>query len=181
MPVNASNKLLNWKAPDFNLKSVNGNNYNYNDLCGINGTVVVFICNHCPYVIKICNSLVYEANELRKIGIKTIGIMSNDVNTYPDDSYENMIIFSKKNKFPFQYLYDSTQNIANNYNAICTPDFFGFNKNKKLKYRGRINSGIIKKNKNIKRELFYAMELIAKTNEGPINQYNSIGCSIKWK
>ena len=181
MSVNAPINELNWTAPDFNLLSVDDNYYKLDNIIGTKGTVIVFICNHCPYVIKIASKLSYEAKELKKIGVSTIAIMPNDVDTYPDDSFENMKLFSKKYNFTFPYLYDSTQITARNYNAICTPDIFGFNSKKILKYRGRIDSSVIKENKNIKRELFYAMELIANTNEGPIEQFNSFGCSIKWK
>jgi len=180
MSVNAPINELNWQAPDFNLMSVDDNIYSLNDLAGKNGTVIVFICNHCPYVIKIVKRLAYEAEELKKIDISTIAIMSNDVESYPEDSFENMKLFSKKYNFNFHYLYDFSQETAKNYKAVCTPDFFGFNSNKILKYRGRIDSGV-STDKNIKRELFYAMELISKTDSGPIDQFNSFGCSIKWK
>ena len=181
MPVNASNKDLNWLAPDFNLKSVNDSIYSLDELVGDKGTVIAFICNHCPYVINIAKRLSYEANQLKKIKINTIAIMSNDVSKYPDDSFENMKIFAKKYDFKFPYLHDVTQKIALDYKAVCTPDIFGFNKNKLLKYRGRLDSGVMgSNNKNIKRDLFYAMESISKTNEGPEIQNNSIGCSIKW-
>ena len=181
MPVNASNKNLNWSAPDFCLKSVDDNVYSLDKLIGDKGTVIVFICNHCPYVINIAERLSYEADQLKKININTIGIMSNDVSHYPDDSFENMKIFAKKYNFNFPYLYDLTQKTALNYKAVCTPDIFGFNRNKKLKYRGRLDSGVMgSDNKNIKRDLFHAMESISKTNEGPEIQNNSFGCSIKW-
>ena len=181
MPVNASNNNLNWNAPDFRLVSVDSNFYSLEDLVGLNGTVIAFICNHCPYVIEIIRRFVSEAKEMKKIGINTIAIMSNDVSSYPADSYDNMKLFAKKHDFNFQYLYDETQITAREYNAVCTPDIFGFNKLNQLKYRGRIDSKAMKENKNINRELFYAMELIAKTNEGPSSQMNSFGCSIKWK
>jgi len=180
MSVNASNNILNMEAPDFNLLSTDNKYYKLNDLIGSKGTVIVFICNHCPYVIKIIARLVAEAKELESIGINTIAIMPNDVTSYPKDSFQNMIIFAKKYNFNFKYLYDKNQETAKLYKAICTPDIFGFNKFLKLKYRGRIDSGVMIENKNIKRELFYAMELISKNNEGPSNQQNSFGCSMKW-
>ncbi|MDC0195181.1 thioredoxin family protein [Alphaproteobacteria bacterium] len=181
MPVNASNKELNWLAPDFNLKSIDDNIYSLNELVGENGTVIAFICNHCPYVINIAKRLSYEANQLKKININTIAIMSNDVSQYPEDSFENMKIFSKKYEFNFPYLYDLTQQTALDYQAVCTPDIFGFNKNKILKYRGRLDSGVMgSDNNNIKRDLFHAMEIISKTDDGPQIQNNSFGCSIKW-
>ena len=180
MSVNASNDQLNWIAPEFNLLSTDDNYYNSKDLVGKSGTVIAFICNHCPYVVKMIERFVYESKELKKIDISTLAIMSNDVNLYPEDSFENMKIFASKYNFNFPYLYDAKQAVAKQYNAVCTPDIFGFNKDKILKYRGRIDSGVIKYNKDTKRELFYAMELIKKTNQGPINQNNSFGCSIKW-
>tara|TARA_Y100001960_G_C14248460_1_gene621710 strand:- start:69 stop:623 length:555 start_codon:yes stop_codon:yes gene_type:complete len=181
MSVNAPINQLNWQAPNFNLKSIDDNYYDLNQLIGKKGTVIAFICNHCPYVVKIASRLAYEAEELKKIDISTIAIMSNDVDSYPEDSFENMKIFSKKYNFNFQYLYDYSQITAKNYKAVCTPDIYGFNANKILKYRGRIDSAVSGDNKNIKRELFCAMELIANTNEGPKEQFNSFGCSIKWK
>lgn len=183
MSVNAPNKELNWKAHNFKLLSVDDKYYTLDDLKGNNGTVIAFICNHCPYVIKIAKSLAYEAEQLRNIGISTIAIMPNDVEEYPLDSFENMKLFKKKFKFNFQYLYDDTQETAKNYKVVCTPDIYGFNRNLVLKYRGRIDSSSVlnKKNNIIKRDLFHAMEQIYKTNEGPEKQFNSFGCSIKWK
>ena len=181
MSVNAPNNNLGFNAPEFYLLSTDGRSYSLNDLKGVNGTVIAFICNHCPYVVKIAKRLAFEALELKKIGVSMISIMSNDVNISPDDSYENMIKFSKKNNFHFPYLYDSTQEIAYKYNAVCTPDIFGFDKLLELKYRGRIDSGVMGDiNKDIKRDLFYAMEMIVNTNKGPKDQFNSFGCSIKW-
>tara|TARA_B100000965_G_C19590970_1_gene757963 strand:- start:1546 stop:2097 length:552 start_codon:yes stop_codon:yes gene_type:complete len=183
MPVNTPlENNFGWKASDFNLKSVDDENYSLNDLIGNNGTVIVFICNHCPYVISIADRLSYEARELKKIQINFIGIMSNDVKSYPEDSFENMKKFSNKYNFEFPYLYDETQEIAKKYKAVCTPDFFGFNKNLELQYRGRIDSGVIKeKNVEITRELYLAMKMISESNIGPKKQFNSFGCSIKWK
>ena len=181
MPVNALNDKLDLLAPEFKLLSVDNQFYKLNDLLGNKGIVIAFICNHCPYVIKIIKRLVFEANELKKIGISTVTIMSNDVISYPEDSFVNMKLFAKKYNFNFPYLFDEDQNIAKVYNAVCTPDIFGFNNKKLLKYRGRIDSGVMSDNKNIKRELFYAMRNISITGEGPKKQFNSFGCSIKWK
>ncbi len=182
MPVNASNCDFGWKAKNFKLKSTDEQVYSLQDLKGLNGTVVVFICNHCPYVKAIADKLSYESRELFKININTIAIMSNDVENYPEDSFENMKIFSKLHNFKFHYLYDEHQIVARDYNAICTPDFFGFNKYLELHYRGRINSEPMNSKKNeCERELYEAMFLISKTNKGPIKQNHSIGCSIKWK
>ena len=181
MPVNAPNTNFRLKAPHFSLISVDNKYYTLDDLIGKNGIVVAFICNHCPYVVKIIDRLLAEAEELKKIGIGTVAIMSNDVSAYPEDSFLNMQLFSSKYNFNFPYLYDSSQDIAKAYNAVCTPDIFGFNKYKSLEYRGRIDSGVVNNDKNIKRELFYAMELITLTGKGPKLQNNSFGCSIKWK
>ena len=181
MPVNASNSDLDWQAPDFNLISVDEQYYSLSQLAGENGTLIAFICNHCPYVIRIIERFVYESIELNNIGVSTIGIMSNDVKQYPEDSYEKMREFSLKYDFKFHYLYDSTQQVAKDYRAVCTPDIFGFNKNLQLKYRGRIDSKVVEEgNNDIKREMYEAMKLIKETNEGPLNQFNSFGCSIKW-
>tara|TARA_B100002051_G_C16492016_1_gene513416 strand:- start:152 stop:709 length:558 start_codon:yes stop_codon:yes gene_type:complete len=181
MPVNASNSDLDWQAPDFNLISVDEQYYSLDQLTGENGTLIAFICNHCPYVIRIIERFVYESIELNNIGVSTIGIMSNDVKQYPEDSYEKMKEFSLKYDFKFHYLYDSTQQVAKDYRAVCTPDIFGFNKNLQLKYRGRIDSKVVEEDNNDnKREMYEAMKLIKETNEGPLNQFNSFGCSIKW-
>ena len=182
MSVNASQCENGWKAVDFNLLSVDDRKYTLQSLKGNKGTVIVFICNHCPYVIAIAERLRSEAKELKKINVNTIAIMSNDVDSHPEDSFENMKKFSTKYNFEFPYLYDSTQEVAKKYKAICTPDFFGFNKKSELHYRGRIDSGVMNAgDKEINRELFYAMEMITVSNKGPNKQMNSFGCSIKWK
>ena len=182
MPVNASNTRFGWKAKNFNLLSVDNEFYTLEKLKGNKGTLIVFICNHCPYVIAIAKRLSYEANELSKIGVKTIAIMSNDVEQYPEDSFEKMKNFANKYNFSFPYLYDEDQSVAENFEAVCTPDFFGFNSLLELQYRGRIDSGVMNsKNLDVKRELYEAMQLIIKTDKGPEKQFNSFGCSIKWK
>ena len=183
MPVNAPNENLDLLAPQFSLKNINNEIVSLDHTKGSNGTVIVFICNHCPYVKAIANRLKKEADELLKHSINTIAIMSNDVTNYPEDSFDNMKIFSEKYKFNFPYLYDETQEVAKKYKAVCTPDFFGFDKNLKLKYRGRIDSGVMNEsqNSNIERELYNAMIKIKNEGVGPLNQINSIGCSIKWK
>jgi len=182
MPVNASNDNLGWIAPEFNLLDISGEILSSSDLKGQNGTVIVFICNHCPYVIAIAERLSKESKELKKISINTIAIMSNDVKQNIEDSYENMKIFAKKFNFDFPYLFDESQEVAKNYGAVCTPDFFGFNKNNKLAYRGRIDSGVMNSDNNkIDRELYNAMLKIKEEDVGPNKQFNSFGCSIKWK
>ena len=183
MPVNAPNDNLEMIAPSFSLINIDNNIINLREAKGNNGTVIVFICNHCPYVKTMANRLKIEADELYSEGIKTIAIMSNDVIDYPEDSFENMKIFAKKYNFNFPYLFDETQNIAKSYRAVCTPDFFGFDRNLKLKYRGRLDSKLINSDSQnkINRDLYNAMIKIKNEGIGPDEQINSIGCSIKWK
>tara|TARA_B100001540_G_scaffold293222_1_gene292143 strand:- start:34 stop:597 length:564 start_codon:yes stop_codon:yes gene_type:complete len=182
MPVNATNDKLGWLAPIFNLMDVSENYLSLEQLKGKNGTVIAFICNHCPYVIAIAERLSFEARELKKLSINTIAIMSNDVSQYPEDSFDNMKLFSKKYDFNFSYLYDETQEVAKNYGAVCTPDIFGFNSSLELMYRGRIDSGVMNSNNSeIKRELYNAMKKIKNDGLAPKEQLNSFGCSIKWK
>jgi peroxiredoxin len=182
MPVNASNDKLGWSAPHFNLMDVSDTMMSLNNLMGKNGTVIAFICNHCPYVISIIERLSFEANELKKLSINTVAIMSNDVLQYSEDSFENMKNFAKKYNFNFPYLFDESQVVAKEFGAICTPDIFGFNRDNKLAYRGRIDSGVIKShNTKINRELYKAMIKIKEDGFGPKEQFNSFGCSIKWK
>ena len=182
MSVNASNDNLGWLAPSFKLKDVSNEIMSLEDLKGQNGTVIAFICNHCPYVTAIAERLSFEAKELKKISINTITIMSNDVTQYPEDSFENMKIFAKKYNFTFSYLYDESQTVAKSYGAVCTPDIFGFDGSLKLMYRGRIDSGVKNlNNSQIDRELYNAMLKIKNDGEGPLEQFNSFGCSIKWK
>ena len=182
MPVNADNVNFKLVAPNFQLLSVDGKNYNLDDLKGPKGTVIAFICNHCPYVIQLIERFVYDAKELSNIGVSTITIMSNDVDKYPEDSFDNMIKFSNKYNFRFKYLYDSSQYVAKKFDAVCTPDFFGFNNELKLEYRGRLDSKTMaNSNKYIKRDLFHAMEVISNTGKGPKKQNYSFGCSIKWR
>ena len=169
------------KAKDFNLKSTENKTISLKEVSGKNGTLVMFICNHCPYVKAIIKDLVNDVKSLEKLGIQSVGIMSNDVKNYPDDSFENMISFSKLNNFPFPYLIDETQSVAKSYGAVCTPDFFGYNKNLELQYRGRIRE--LKDLKPVNKgdsDLKMAMKLIAETGKGPYNQTPSMGCNIKW-
>jgi len=169
------------KAKDFKLKSTDNKHISLKDVKGENGTLVMFICNHCPYVKAIIKDLVNDIKYLEEIGIKSVGIMSNDVKNYPEDSFENMISFSKLNNFSFPYLIDETQDVAKKYGAVCTPDFFGYNNNMELQYRGRI-----RELKNLQpigngdTDLKKAMKLIAETGNGPKNQIPSMGCNIKW-
>ena len=169
------------KAKDFNLKSVENKQISLNDIRGKNGTLIMFICNHCPYVKAVIKDLVDDVKFLDKLGIKSVAIMSNDVKNYPEDSFENMISFSKLNNFSFPYLIDETQDIAKKYGAVCTPDFFGYNGELKLQYRGRIRElKNLKPVRNGDSDLKLAMEMISKTQKGPLEQIPSMGCNIKW-
>tara|TARA_X000000368_G_scaffold413664_1_gene402118 strand:+ start:1632 stop:2195 length:564 start_codon:yes stop_codon:yes gene_type:complete len=169
-----------WQAKNFSLLSTDDEIIELNTARGRKGTLIMFICNHCPYVVSTLDEIIFEANELIKNEIKVIAISSNDVSTHPEDSFENMKQLSMDKKLPFPYLYDETQEVAKAYNAACTPDFFGFNSELSLQYRGRLNNK--KENsKELRRELFGAMMEIANSGKGPIDQIPSMGCSIKWK
>ena len=169
-----------WNAPDFNLLGTDGKNYQFNDIKGAKGTLVMFICNHCPYVKSVIGRIVEDCNLIIEKEIGVIAIMSNDVVNYPDDSFDNMKIFSDKYKFNFPYLYDETQDVAKNYNAVCTPDFFGFDKDLKLQYRGRLDSNG-KDPEMGEPELYYAIEEVIAKGYCSSQQSPSMGCSIKWK
>ena len=169
------------KAKNFNLLSIENKKISLDNVKGENGTLIMFICNHCPYVKAIIKDLVNDVKFLEDLGIKSAGIMSNDVKNYPDDSFENMISFSKLHSFSFPYLIDEKQNVAKEYGAVCTPDFFGYNKNLELQYRGRIRE--LKDLKPVRKgdsDLKVAMKLVANTGKGPENQIPSMGCNIKW-
>ena len=169
------------KAETFELKSVDGSTVNLESIKGENGTLIMFICNHCPYVKAVIDDIVKDCNALKSLGVNSVAICSNDVINYPDDSFDKMIEFSSKNKFSFPYLHDETQEVAKIYNAVCTPDFFAYNGNLELQYRGRIKQ--LKDLKPInsgESELFKALKLISKTGKGPEEQHPSMGCNIKW-
>ena len=169
------------KAKDFNLLSTEKEKISLDMVKGDDGTLVMFICNHCPYVKAVIKDIVEDVKFLEGLGIKSVAIMSNDVKNYPEDSFKNMISFSKLHNFSFPYLIDDTQKIAKDYDAVCTPDFFGYNKNLELQYRGRIRE--LKDLKPVNQgvsELRNAMKLVAKSGKGPKNQIPSIGCNIKW-
>ena len=169
-----------WKAQNFSLQSTSNEIVELNKVRGQNGTLIMFICNHCPYVVSALDEIIFEAKELIKNDIAVIAISSNDVSTHPDDSFKNMQALSVDKKLPFPYLYDETQEVAKTYEAACTPDFFGFNSELSLQYRGRLNNKRESPNE-IRRELYSAMIEIAKTGKGPREQIPSMGCSIKWK
>ena len=171
---------FNQPAIDFNLLGVDGNYYNLESLKGQNGLLVMFICNHCPYVKSVISRIVRDANELQDLGVNSVAIMSNDPGEYEEDSFENMKKIAMEMNFPFPYLIDESQEIAKSYGAVCTPDFFGYNKNLGLQYRGRLDESRKETVQNAKRDLFEAMKGIALTGSGPKVQIPSMGCSIKW-
>lgn len=171
-----------WRAPGFVLPGVDGRTWSLEQCMGERGLVVMFICNHCPYVKAIQSQLVSDMRELALYGVGGVAIMSNDPADYPEDSFENMQKVAAEWQYPFPYLYDETQEIAKAYGAVCTPDFFGFNKDYQLQYRGRLNgSGRQPAPPGVRRELVEAMRQVAEIGKGPAEQAASIGCSIKWK
>ena len=169
------------KADFFKLKSTDNKTVDLDAIKGTNGLLVMFICNHCPYVIATIKEIVETSKELKKYKINSLAIMSNDQNNYPEDSFDNMVLFAKKYNFDFPYLIDEDQSIAKKYGAVCTPDFFGYNKNIELQYRGRIREfNNLKPTTNSRNELLTSMITIAETRTGPVIQKPSMGCSIKW-
>ena len=169
------------KTKSFELKGIDDQLHKLEDHIGKNRLLIMFICNHCPYVKAIIKDLVQDCKSLEKFGIRSAAICSNDVKNYPEDSFANMIAFSKENNFSFPYLHDETQEVAKVYDAVCTPDFFAYNGNLELQYRGRIKQ--LKDLQPIdtgESELFKALKLISKTGEGPKEQHPSMGCNIKW-
>ena len=171
---------FNLPAIDFKLKGVDEKYYDLNSLKGTNGLLIMFICNHCPYVKSIINRIIRDTKELKQIGINSVGIMSNDPNEYPEDSFENMKKMALEFNFSFPYLIDETQEVARAYGAVCTPDFFGYNNKLGLQYRGRLDESRKESVDGAKRELFEAMKQISISGKGPENQIPSMGCSIKW-
>jgi peroxiredoxin len=170
-----------WKAHDFALKGVDGKTYSLADIRGPKGTLIVFICNHCPYVRAVIGRLVEESDALKAIGIGTIAINPNDTDSYPEDSFDNMKAFAKQHHLTFPYVIDETQEVARDYRAQCTPDFFGFNARDELQYRGRLDATRMTFMPRGRRELFEAMTQVAETGSGPLEQTASMGCSIKWR
>ena len=170
------------KAKDFKLKSINNDLISLNDIRGDKATLVMFICNHCPYVKAIIKNLAKDCNDLKNEGISSVAIMSNDTKNYPEDSFENMIKFAESNNFEqINYLFDETQEIAKKYGAVCTPDFFGYNKDLELQYRGRFRElKDLKPLSSGDSDLKVAMKMIAQTQKGPDEQIPSMGCNIKW-
>ncbi|ADE85572.1 thioredoxin family protein [Rhodobacter capsulatus] len=171
-----------WKAPDFRLPDTSGRFWSLDDIRGPKGLLIMFICNHCPYVQAILDRLQRDAEALMDLGIGVAAISSNDVGTYPQDGPEHMARLAAERGFRFPYLFDETQAVAKAYDAICTPDFFGFNAEDALQYRGRLDaSGRQPGPADARRELYEAMVRVAETGQGPRDQIASLGCSIKWK
>jgi len=172
---------FNWPAPDFALPATDGQTYSLNDIVGENGTLIMFICNHCPFVLAILDRIIRDAQDLKVLGVGVVAICSNDALAYPADSFENMRKMAAEHAFPFPYLHDADQSAARAYDAVCTPDFFGFNRDLSLQYRGRLDASRMNAAPaDARRDLFEAMRQVAETGRGPEIQVPSIGCSIKW-
>ena len=170
-----------WRAKEFNLPSVDGKKYTLEEVSGANGLLIMFIFNHWPYVLAILDRIVRDAGDLQKLGVGIAAISSNDVISYPEDSFDNMKKLAANHNFTFPYMYDETQEVAKLYNAVCTPDFFGYNENLELQYRGRIRE--LKELKPVRSgesDLYIAMKQISETGNGPKDQIPSMGCNIKW-
>jgi peroxiredoxin len=173
---------FSWNAIDFDLPGVDGKRHSLASARGPKGLLVMFICNHCPYVKAVLDRIVRDTADLKKLGIGSIAIMSNDTTEYPEDSWDNMVQLARRMNFPFPYVLDETQEIAKAYGAVCTPDFFGFNADLTLQYRGRLDESRKETAPaGVRRDLFEAMKQVALTGNGPHDQIASIGCSIKWR
>lgn len=170
-----------WKAPPFSLPATDGRSYSLEQLEGRNGTLIAFICNHCPYVKSVIGRLVRDAKDLALLGVSTIAINSNDAAQYPEDGFAQMKAFAAAHALPFPYLHDETQAVARAYGAVCTPDFFGFNAHLELQYRGRLDASRKDLVPDARRDLYEAMRQVAETGHGPRDQIASMGCSIKWR
>jgi peroxiredoxin len=168
-------------AIDFALPGVDGNIWTLDSCKGEKGLLVMFICNHCPYVKSIRDRIVRDTSELKAMGINSVAIMSNDPTEYAEDSFDNMKKIAAEFNYPFPYLLDETQQVAKSYGAVCTPDFFGYNADLQLQYRGRLDESRKEAaGDDVRRDLFEAMKLVAETGRGPAGQIPSMGCSIKW-
>ena len=171
-----------WKAPDFRLPATDGGTYTLADIRGPKGTLIMFICNHCPYVKAVVDRIVRDARDLQAMGIGVAAICANDAEAYPEDSFDNMARFAEHHGFTFPYLHDESQEVARAYEAVCTPDFYGFDADLGLQYRGRLDSsGRNPAGPDARRELYEAMVEVAGTGRGPERQTPSMGCSIKWR
>jgi peroxiredoxin len=173
---------FDWPAPDFTLPATDGQSYSLKDIAGENGTLIMFICNHCPYVLAVIDRIVRDARDLQALGIGVAAICSNDAVAYPDDGFDKMKVLAEKHGFTFPYLHDEDQSVARAYDAACTPDFFGFNKDLGLQYRGRLDASRKETGPaDLRRDLYEAVKQVAETGKGPAEQVPSMGCSIKWK
>lgn len=172
---------FNWKAPDFTLPGTDGKTHSLASVSGPNGVLIMFICNHCPYVKAIQDKMIRDATDLQALGIGCVAISANDATSHPDDGFDAMKVIAAEKGYPFPYLYDETQEVARAYDAVCTPDFFGFNAAGGLQYRGRLDASRAASESGARRDLFEAMKLVAETGQGPADQIPSMGCSIKWK
>ena len=182
MATTPSQIILDTPAVDFQLPATDGRTYTLDDIAGENGAVIVFICNHCPYVKAVIDRLVADARVLLREGVGFAAICSNDAESHPEDAFDKMKEFAKTHEFPFPYLHDETQSAARAYGAVCTPDFFGHDRHRRLKYRGRLDEGrTTPPPVGARRELVEAMRAITATGLAPPDQIPSIGCSIKWK
>ena len=182
MAATTSSPQIGWKAAKFDLEGTDGRQHRLAEACGPKGTLVMFICNHCPYVQAVLDDIIRDARELEAHGIRSIAIMPNDTRAYPADSLENMKRLAQEKKLPFPYVIDRSQEVARTYDAVCTPDFFGFNADLELQYRGRIyEMRHLQRAPGSGRNLFDAMVQIAQTGKGPAEQVPSMGCSIKWR
>ena len=171
-----------WKAPDFTLPATDGKTYSLSDIAGPKGTLIMFICNHCPYVIAVRDRMLRDARDLAKLGIGVAAICSNDAETHPADGFDAMKQIAEREGFPFPYLHDEDQSVARAYDAVCTPDFFGFDAGLGLQYRGRLDASRREAGPaDLRRDLYEAMKQVAETGHGPAEQVPSMGCSIKWK
>ena len=167
-----------WQAPDFSLPGTDGQNHTLADVSGPDGTLIIFMCNHCPYVRAVLDRIIRDAVDLQSLGVGVAAISANDAAAYPADSFDEM----KKLTLPFPYLYDETQQVARSYGAACTPDFFGFDADGGLQYRGRLDASRKQAGpSDLRRDLFEAMKQVAETGIGPVDQVPSMGCSIKWR
>lgn len=170
-----------WKAPDFNLLGTDGKTYALADVAGEKGTLVMFLCNHCPFVKAVIDRIVRDVGALQEKGVGAVAIMPNDTVSYPADSFDRMKEFAAEHGFGFPYVIDEAQAVARAYDAVCTPDFFGFDAALGLQYRGRLDASRMEPIADARRDLYEAMIQIAETGQGPAEQMPSMGCSIKWR